>query len=67
MLGDINKNGSIDTYDYILAARIYFGTFTPTPEQTLAANVNGDALINQYDYLLIKRHYFKTYEIKVNK
>ena len=67
VLGDINKNGSIDTYDYILAARIYFGTFTPSPEQTLAANVNGDALINQYDYLLIKRHYFKTYEIKVNK
>ena len=67
VLGDINESGIIDTYDYILSARIYFDTFVPSAAQSLAADVTGDGALDQYDYLLIERHYFNTYTIKVKQ
>ncbi len=64
VLGDVNGSGVIETYDYILATRVHFGTFTPNEHQKLACDANGDKVLNQYDYILIKRHYFGTYVIK---
>ena len=62
-LGDINSDGDIDQYDYILAKRIHFNTYTPSTAEKVRGDVNGDGANDQYDYILIKRHHFKTYTI----
>ena len=59
--GDVDANGFIETYDYILAKRTYFGTYSLTPAEKSRADVNSDGSVNQYDYILIKRIYFGTY------
>ena len=64
LLGDVNDDGVIDQYDYILVKRYYFGTISLSPMQTLRADVNSDYVVDQYDYILISRHYFGTYTIK---
>ncbi|MBO5785701.1 MAG: family 20 glycosylhydrolase [Clostridia bacterium] len=64
MLGDINGNGTIDQYDYILVKRHHFETRKLTEDELLRADVNRDGTVNTYDYLLIARHYFGTYVIK---
>ena len=61
--GDIDGTGTADSFDYILARRIYFETFSPDELQRISADVNGDGEINQFDYILIKRHYFGTIDI----
>lgn len=62
--GDVNDDGAIDQYDYILVKRHYFGTRILTDAEMLAADANNDGTINQYDYILIKRHYFQTFTIE---
>ncbi|MBE6683069.1 MAG: hypothetical protein E7595_02830 [Ruminococcaceae bacterium] len=62
-LGDVNLDGAIDQYDYILVKRHYFETRYLTDDEMARADVNLDGNINQYDYILIKRHYFGTYVI----
>lgn len=63
LIGDVNEDGSIDTYDYLLVKRYYFNTIDFTYTQFGAADVNSDGLVDTYDCLLIKRHYFGTYFI----
>ncbi|MBR6563635.1 MAG: DUF4855 domain-containing protein [Clostridia bacterium] len=63
-VGDVNGDGAIDQYDYILVKRHYFGTRILKGDETVRADVNYDGSVNQYDYILIKRHYFGTYEIE---
>jgi len=63
LLGDVNSDGSINQYDYILVKRHYFGTYSLSATESVLADVNRDKRINQYDYVLIKRHYFGTYTI----
>lgn len=63
ILGDINNDGNINQYDYILAKRIHFNTYTPTAAEKSRGDVNKDNANNQYDYILIKRHHFNTYTI----
>ncbi|MBE6683632.1 MAG: hypothetical protein E7595_05715 [Ruminococcaceae bacterium] len=62
-LGDVNSDGAINQYDYLLVKRHYFGTRYLTDNEMLPADVNSDGAVNQYDYILIKRHYFGTYVI----
>lgn len=63
MLGDVNRNGEIDKYDYILVKRAVMKTIKLNAEQLLAADVNKDGDVEKYDYILIKRHVMKTYTI----
>ena len=63
LLGDVNYDGAINQYDYILVKRHYFGTRILTDDEMTRADVNGDGAVNQYDYILIKRHYFGTFTI----
>ena len=63
-LGDVNSDGSINQYDYILVKRHYFGTRYLTDDELTPADVNRDGTVNQFDYILICRHYFGTFEIK---
>ena len=62
--GDINNDGDIDQYDYILAKRIHFNNYTPTAMQAKCGDVDRDGDNDQYDYILIKRHHFGNYVIK---
>ena len=62
-LGDVNNDGKIDQYDYILVKRHYFGTRYLTDDEMIRGDVNRDGKVDQYDYILICRHYFGTYEI----
>ena len=62
-LGDVNADGAIDQFDYILVKRHYFETRLLTDDELPRADVNGDGAIDQFDYILIKRHYFGTYII----
>ncbi len=57
--GDVNANGEIDVYDYILVKRAYFQTYTLSFEEKGRANAYDDDIIDQFDYLQIKRDYFK--------
>ncbi len=61
--GDVNIDGVIDKYDYLLVKRYCLNTVTFTDEQELRSDINGIDGINKYDYLLIKRHCLNTYEI----
>ncbi|MBR6783112.1 MAG: family 10 glycosylhydrolase [Clostridia bacterium] len=61
--GDVNADGVIDQYDYILVKRHYFETRILSDDEKLRADVNGDGTVDQYDYILIARHYFGTYKI----
>ncbi|MBR6783340.1 MAG: DUF1080 domain-containing protein [Clostridia bacterium] len=63
LLGDVNNDGKIDQYDYILVKRHYFETRVLTDDEFTRADVNGDSKVDQYDYILIARHYFGTYTI----
>ena len=61
--GDVNNDGKIDQYDYILVKRHYFGTRYLTDDEMTRGDVNEDGTVNQFDYILICRHYFGTYVI----
>ena len=63
LLGDVNADGAIDQYDYILVKRHYFETRKLTDEEFVRGDVNNDTKVDQYDYILIARHYFGTYVI----
>ena len=62
-IGDVNNDGAINQYDYILVKRHYFETRTLTGDEFARGDVNKDAKVDQYDYILIARHYFGTYTI----
>ena len=63
-LGDVNLDGKINEYDYILVARAILGTYTLDEIEKVAADVDRNGIINEYDYILIARHHFGTYVIK---
>ncbi|MBO5879377.1 MAG: dockerin type I repeat-containing protein, partial [Clostridia bacterium] len=64
ILGDVNDDGKIDQYDYVLVKRHHFDTRTLTDDEATRADANKDGKVDTYDYLLIARHYFGTYVIK---
>ncbi|PKM63152.1 MAG: hypothetical protein CVU97_01510 [Firmicutes bacterium HGW-Firmicutes-21] len=61
--GDVNGDGKVDSIDYLMAKRIFLGTFKATPEQLWAADADGDGVVTAKDCLMIKRHYMGTYSI----
>ncbi len=66
-LGDVNFNGKIEKYDYILVKRYCLGTVELDLLQMIAADVNGRDDVEKYDYILIKRHCLGTYVITDNE
>ena len=64
ILGDINNDGKINSADYLIAKRIFLGSYNATEAQLVAADVNIDGKVNSADYLMIKRHFLGTYTIK---
>ena len=62
-IGDVNGNGEIEKYDYILVKRAVMKTIELTDLQQRSADVNGMDGVEKYDYILIKRHVMKTITI----
>ncbi len=64
MLGDVNKDGSINSTDFMQVRRHYLGLYT-IPEENLAlADVNKDGKINSTDFMQIRRHFLGIFEIE---
>lgn len=62
MKGDINGNKEIDSMDYVLLKRAYFGTYKL--KEASVGDINGNKEIDSMDYVFLKRAYFGTYKIK---
>lgn len=54
--GDVNADGSVDIFDYLLIKNIYFKNHVPTEQEAKRSDVNSDGLIDLFDYMLIKSY-----------
>ncbi len=61
--GDINDDGKIDSFDYLLCRSIVLGLYTPTELQTQASDATGDGKTDSFDYILIRSHVLGLYKI----
>ncbi len=64
VLGDVNGNGKIDTFDYLLVRSQILGLTKLNAQQEAAADVTKDGKINTYDYMIIRSHILGLTEIK---
>ncbi len=64
MLGDVNDSKEIDSMDYVIIKRAYFGTFKLSADQEKRGDVNKSGDIDSMDYVLIKRAYFGTFKFQ---
>ena len=60
--GDVNRNGELDSMDYVYIKRNYFGTFIFDKQQEIIADINNSGKVDSMDYILAKRIYFGTYK-----
>ncbi len=63
-LGDVNNDGRIDSFDYLLVRAHILKLSTLKDEMLLAADVTCDKKIDSFDYLLIRAHILGLKEIK---
>lgn len=61
--GDVNKDGVVDKFDYILVKRLCLGTYRGLISQIGISDINLDGSVDKFDYILIKRHVLGTYKI----
>ena len=61
--GDVNGDGKVNSFDYILVKRLCQATYRGFLSQLGKADVNADGTVDKYDYILVKRHVLGTYEI----
>jgi len=59
LLGDINRDGTVDIYDAILLANAY-NSKPGDPNWNVAADINGDNVIDIYDAIMLANNYGKT-------
>ena len=64
IMGDVDGDGALMSYDYILIKRHFMGTYTLTGQYLEAALLSGREYVNVADYVLIKRAHFGTYVIQ---
>ncbi len=63
VLGDIYETGNIESLDYILLKRAYFGTYYLDEAAKKRGDINGNGKIDMTDYILLKRAWFETYKL----
>lgn len=61
--GDVNGDGKVNSFDYILVKRLCQSTYRGKLSQLGKADVNADGTVDKYDYILVKRHVLGTYTI----
>ncbi len=63
VMGDVDCNGEVNLYDYIMLKRFLMKTYTLTGDAYEAACISGDDEPVVIDYIIIKRHCMKTIDI----
>lgn len=63
--GDIDADGEITSFDYLLLKRIYFETYYPTVEEIGYADMDRDGVITTFDYVCLKRYYYGTLDFSI--
>ncbi len=58
ILGDVNNDGVVDMFDYLIVKSIYFEKYTPTSDELVRSDVNSDGAVDMFDYLIVKNTYF---------
>ncbi len=56
--GDVNGDGTVDAFDYLIVKGIYFEKYNATEEELVRADVYDDNVIDMFDYLMVKTIYF---------
>jgi hypothetical protein len=56
--GDVNLDGKVNMFDYMIVKSYYLGKSELTDEQFDRADVNADGKVNMFDYLIIKNMCF---------
>ncbi len=52
--GDVNADGNVDIFDYLVIKNIYFDKYTATAEEKVRGDVNADGVIDVFDYMMVK-------------
>ena len=65
VMGDVNGDGLVNQYDYILIRRHYLETFTLEGAFLKAACISNGESVVIYDYIYVKRAYFGTLDLAV--
>ncbi len=52
--GDVNGDGNVNMFDYLMVKSFYFEKTVPTDAQFARADLTGDGKINMFDYLALK-------------
>jgi hypothetical protein len=63
IMGDIDGDGQVSTYDYVRVKRHFMGTLKLEGVYLKAALLSGRDKVTIADYVLIKRIYFGTYTL----
>ncbi len=58
--GDVNGDGIIDMFDYLMVKSYYFEVSTPNALEAFRADINEDGDIDMFDYLEVKTAYFNS-------
>lgn len=61
--GDGNGDGQVNSKDFLLAKRVFLGTYTLEGAELSALCIGGDSKPTALDYLKIKRHFLGTYNL----
>lgn len=61
---DINMDGSVDAFDYMLVKAFVMGADDIDPSFIARMNVNGDDAIDAFDYMIVKSVVLGTYNVK---
>ncbi len=52
--GDVNLDGKVNMFDYLIIKSIYFEKYTPTEDEFNRSDVNDDNKVNMFDYIIVK-------------
>ncbi|MBE6692102.1 MAG: hypothetical protein E7586_02050 [Ruminococcaceae bacterium] len=63
-LGDIDGNGAINSMDYVMLRRMFFGIYEIANEAV--GDIDGNGAINSMDYVMLRRVFFGIYSISVD-
>lgn len=62
-LGDVNSDGTVNAFDYMLMKRFVLGTYCPSVIDYMVWDINADGRINAIDYMLLKRTVLGTFKL----
>ncbi len=54
IVGDVNLDGKVNMFDYLIIKSIYFNKYTPTEGEFNRSDVNNDGKVNMFDYIIVK-------------